>query len=209
MLKEILAVSGKPGLFRLVSKGKDLLIIESLADKKRFPAYARDKVISLSDVSIYTTGDEVSVRKILAVIKEKEAGKSVSIDLKKAQADELLAYFADIFDDFDKEMVYVNDIKKILKWYDILIAEGFTDFSEKEGKIEGEEMTEKEEVTETEEEDDAKSKTTKFKTSAKTVTKHKDEPKSIVAKAPKTMNPKITTKAVAPRKSTVGTKRGG
>jgi hypothetical protein len=205
MLKDILAVSGKPGLFRLVSKGKNLLVVESLADKKRFPAYARDKVISLGDISVYTTEDEVSIRKIFTAIREKEAGKSVSLDLVKAQPDELRAYFSEILPDFDKEKVYASDIKKMLKWYDILIAEGFTDFSEKtEEKTESEEEPEKEEVPE--EKEETKPKATKTTASAK----RKDEPKSIIAKTPKTAaKPKTTTKAVAPRKSTVGTKRGG
>jgi hypothetical protein len=209
MLKEILAVSGKPGLFRLVSKGKNLLVIESLADKKRFPAYVRDKVISLADVSVYTTEDEVSIRNIFTAVKEKEAGKNVSMDLVKAQPDELRSYFAEILPDFDKERVYVSDIKKMLKWYDILIAEGITDFSEKEKENpESEENTEIEEVTE-ENKENKETKSTKAKTSSKTTSKHKDEPKSITAQAPKAAKPKTTTRAAAPRKSTVGTKRGG
>jgi hypothetical protein len=206
MLKEILAVSGKPGLFRLVSKGKNLLVIESLTDKKRFPAYARDKVISLADISVYTTDDEVSIRKIFTAVKEKEAGKNISIDLVKSKPDELRAYFAEILPDFDRERVYASDIKKMLKWYDLLIAHGFTDFSEEE-KPEIEETPEKEEVTE--EKEEAKPKTTKTPTSAKVAAKHKDEPKSLVAKTTKAVKPKTTTKAAAPRKSTVGTKRGG
>jgi hypothetical protein len=191
MLKEILAVSGKPGLFRLISKGMNLLVVESLADKKRFPAYARDKVISLADISVYTTEDEVSIRKIFTAIKEKEAGKSVSLDLVKAQPDELRAYFSEILPNFDKERVYASDIKKILKWYDILIAEGITDFPEEtEEKPESEEEPEKEETL--------------------ISAKRGNEPKSIIAKTPKTAaKPKTTTKAIAPRKSTVGTKRGG
>jgi hypothetical protein len=209
MLKEILAVSGKPGLFRLVSKGKNLLVIESLADKKRYPAYARDKVISLADISVYTTEDEVPVRNIFTAIKEKEAGKKVPMDLVKAQPDELRSYFAEILPDFDKERVYVSDIKKMLKWYDILIAEGFTDFSEKEKeKPEEEEKPEIEDVEEVKEEN-KETKPTKAKTSSKTTSKHKDEPKTIAAKAPKAAKPKTTTRAAAPRKSTVGTKRGG
>jgi hypothetical protein len=203
MLKEILSVSGKPGLFRLISKGKNLLVIESLADKKRSPAYVRDKVNPLADITVYTTEEDVSIRKIFTAIKEKEAGKNVSIDLIKAQPDELRAYFAEILPDFDRERVYVSDIKKMLKWYEILIADGFTDFEENEETPQNEETTEKtenEEVTEV----------TEAKTSTKAATKRKAEPKKSITAKPSAAKPKTTTKtAVAPRKSTVGTKRGG
>jgi hypothetical protein len=206
MLKEILAVSGKPGLFRLVSKGKNLLVIESLTDKKRFPAYAKDKVISLADISVYTSVEEVSIRNIFTAIKEKEAGKNVSIDLVKAQADELRAYFAEILPDFDKERVYVSDIKKMLKWYNMLIADGFTDFSVKEEEKPGnEENPEKEEK----EEEKAESKAAKTAISPQAAAKRKDEPKSLAAQTLRTAKPKTATKAAAPRKNTVGTKRGG
>jgi hypothetical protein len=210
MLKEIMAVSGKPGLFRLVSKGKNFLVVESLADKKRFPAYARDKVISLADISVYTTESEVSVHNIFAAIKEKEAGKNISIDLSKAQQDELRAYFAEILPNFDRERVYASDIKKMLKWYDILIAEGLADFLEKEEtKTESEVKPENEKEETTEEKEETEAKPAKAITFANAASKRKDEPKSLSAKKPNTVKPKPTAKAAAPRKNTVGTKRGG
>jgi hypothetical protein len=209
MLKEILVVSGKPGLFRLVSKAKNMLVIESLADRKRGPAYARDKVISLADITVYTEGDgDISLKEILHSIKEKEKGGNVSLDLSKAQPDELKAYFAEVLPEFDRERVYTSDIKKILKWYDTLIANGITEFLEKEE--EESEKPEEEEKTENVESTEEKQEPVKAKTSSKTTSKRKDETKPVAAKTPKATKPKATTKtAVAPRKSTVGTKRGG
>ncbi len=210
MLKEILAVSGKSGLYRLVSRGKNLLIIESLADKKRVPAYARDKVISLGDISIYTDEDEVSIHEVLTSIKEKEGGKSISIDLSKAEADELRNYLAEVLPNFDRERVYPSDIKKLLRWYDILIADGITDFSKKEDEETVENVDEeKEEVAESSEEGKEK-KAPKAKAASKTTkaASAKRKEGSMTAASSKATKAKPTTKTVAPKKSTVGAKRG-
>ena len=203
MLKEILAVSGKPGLYKLVSRGNNLLIVESLIDKKRIPAYARDKVISLSDVSIYTDEDEVSISKVLIAIKEKESGKNISIDLSKANADELRAYLAEVLPNFDRERVYPSDIKKLLKWYDLLIANGITDFSEKEEEGVEEKAAENEGEVSGEEKSTPKTKapkatSTKRKESSLTSTKPSNATKA-----------KPTPKTSTPKKSVVGAKRGG
>lgn len=211
MLKEILAVSGKPGLYRLVSQGKKLLIIESLGDKKRIPAYARDKVISLGDISIYTDEDEVSIREVLTSIKEKEGGKNVSIDLGKAQAEELRTYLAEILPNFDRERVYPSDIKKLLKWYDILIADGVTDFSAKEEDEDAAEEI-KDNAAEVSEEEKAAKKTTKVQSAASKTTKaasSKRKEGSMTAASAKATKAKPTTKTAAPKKSVVGAKRGG
>lgn len=204
MLKEILAVSGKPGLYRLVSKGKNLLVIESLVDKKRIPAYTRDKVISLGDISIYTDEDETPIREVFTSIMTKEDGKKVSLDLAKAQPDELRAYLASVLSNFDRERVYPSDIKKMLKWYDILIADGFTDFSEKEE--EGATDESKEEKDAPEEGKEVK-KTTKPKSAAtaSASAKRKDSSSAQSVKAAKT---KPTPKTSTPKKSVVGAKRG-
>ncbi len=142
MLKTILSISGKPGLFKLVSQGKNMLIVESLSpEKKRFPAYAHEKVISLADIAMYTDDSEVPLREVLTSMMEKENGNPASIDQKKATADELRTYFAQILPDFDRERVYVSDIKKLIAWYNILISNGITDFQE-EVKEETEEAAE-------------------------------------------------------------------
>ena len=127
MLKKILAITGKPGLFRLVSNGKNMLIIESLVTGKRQPAYARDKVMSLGDISIYTTEGDVPLPEVLESVSKKAEGKPV--DIKGFASDEdIRSYFEEILPAFDKDRVYTSDIKKLLSWYNILIGAGITDF---------------------------------------------------------------------------------
>lgn len=131
MLKTILAISGKPGLFKLVSQGKNMLIVEALATGKRTPAYAHDKVISLGDIAIYTVDEDVPLGNVLEAIKTKTGGQPV--DIKAFEDDAAMrAYFKEVLPDFDEERVYTNDIKKVLTWYNLLIAAGITDFAEKE-----------------------------------------------------------------------------
>ncbi|MDR0431350.1 MAG: DUF5606 domain-containing protein [Tannerellaceae bacterium] len=141
MLKTILSISGKPGLFKLVSQGKNMLIVESLAEKKRVPVYAKDKVISLGDIAIYTDDKEIPLHEVLTSVKNKENGEKAPIDLPSAKPDALRAYFAEILPNFDRERVYPNDIKKLLSWYNLLIANDITDFTpeKKETKEEQEE----------------------------------------------------------------------
>ena len=133
MLKTILSISGRRGLFKLVSHGKNMLIVESLADGKKVPAYAKDKVISLGDMAIYTVGAEVPLHEVLTKIKDKENGAKASISTS-AKPDELRAYLAEVLPDFDRERVYPSDIKKLISWYNILIEAGITDFSQEDEK---------------------------------------------------------------------------
>lgn len=131
MLKTILSISGKPGLFKLISQGRNMLIVETLdATKKRFPARGNDKVTSLGDISMYTTEDDVPLSKVLEAVKAKENGAPVSIDIKKASPKELQDYFAEVLPNFDRDRVYNNDIKKLLLWYNILTENGMTNFEE-------------------------------------------------------------------------------
>lgn len=142
MLKTILSISGKPGLYKLVSQGKNMLIVESISsDKKRFPAYSHDKIISLGDIAIYTEETEVPLKDVLISIREKENGAQASIDTKKSTPDQLRAYLAEVLPDFDRERVYPSDIKKIINWYNLLISNGLTEFEE---KVEEEEETKEE-----------------------------------------------------------------
>jgi len=129
MLKTILSISGKPGLFKLVSQGKNMLIVESLAEKKRIPVYARDKVVSLGDIAVYTDNDEIPLHEVLTRVKNKENGQQASIELIAAKPDALRTYFAEILPDFDRDRVYPNDIKKLLSWYNLLLANDMTDFT--------------------------------------------------------------------------------
>ena len=149
MLKKILSVSGKPGLYKLVSQGKSMLIVEALTDGRRLPVYARDKIISLGDIAIYTDGDEVPLYEVLNSVKAKEEGKAASsIDAARATPDELRAYMAEVLPNFDRDRVYPTDIKRLLSWYNLLISAGITDFdpqeSAEEEDVEAPEATAKE-----------------------------------------------------------------
>lgn len=142
MLKTILSVSGRPGLFRLVNQGKNMLIVESLQNGKRGPVYAHDKVVSLGDIAIYTYNDEVPLGNIFESIKEKNEGKTV--DVKALGGDEKVReYFATVLPDFDQERVYTNDIKKVFSWYNQLVAAGFEKFVEEEAEAAEEASDEK------------------------------------------------------------------
>ena len=138
MLETILAISGKPGLFKLVSRGNHSLIVETLdAQKKRFPAFGADKVISLADIAMYTDEKEVPLREVLNNIKAKESGKTASIDWRKASKDELFAYLGEVLPNFDGDRIYPSDVKKLVQWYNILIENGLTDFDEALKETEG------------------------------------------------------------------------
>jgi hypothetical protein len=130
MLNTILSISGKPGLYRLLSQGKNMLIVESLTDKKRFPAYGNEKIISLADIAMYTDDEEVPLRQVLESMKKKENGGKASVDAKKASAEELRAYLAEVLPNFDRDRVYVGDIKKLVAWYNLLVECGEDDFAE-------------------------------------------------------------------------------
>lgn len=129
MLKTILSITGKPGLYRLVSHAKNMLIVESLADKRKVPAYAKDKVISLGDIAMYTTDDEVPLHEVFTNMKNKEEGKPVAISPTKASSEELRSYLAEVLPNYDRERVYPSDIRKLIAWYNILINAGITEFT--------------------------------------------------------------------------------
>ena len=129
MLKTILAISGKPGLYKLISQAKNMLIVETVsADKKRVPVYASDKVISLGDIAMYTDAEEVALGEVLESVKKKENGNVTSLDYKKASAEELHAFMAEVLPNYD----HTSDIKKLIQWYNLLVSNGETDFVETE-----------------------------------------------------------------------------
>lgn len=132
MLRKILSISGRPGLFRLVNQGKNMLIVESLATGKRTPAYARDKVMSLGDISIYTNdGGDTPLAKVLEAVRMANDGKAIDIKAIGGEK-ELREYFATIMPDYDEDRVYGSDIRKIFQWYSQLLEAGFTTFAEAE-----------------------------------------------------------------------------
>ena len=144
MLETILAISGKPGLYKLVSRGKNSLIVETIdAQKKRFPAFAADKVISLADIAMYTDEKEVPLRQVLNSIKAKEEGKPASIDYRKASKEELYAYLGEVLPNYDRDRIFPSDVKKLVQWYDILVANGLTDFDEVLKETEGDNIADR------------------------------------------------------------------
>jgi hypothetical protein len=127
MLKTVLSISGRPGLFKLVSQGKNMLIVEAIGAGKRIPAYAHDKVISLGDIAIYTIEEDIPLADVFESIKENTQGKVVDTTALKSDK-EIREYFATILPNFDDERVYTNDIKKVFNWYNVLVSAGMTDF---------------------------------------------------------------------------------
>ena len=129
-LTEILSISGKPGLYKMLSHTKTGMLVESLADKKRFPVFAHEKVSSLEEISIFTEDDDVPLKDVFKKIHEMlEGDKALS---HKSSGDELKDFFDDVLPDYDKERVYVSDIKKVIQWYNVLHEMDMLDFTEEE-----------------------------------------------------------------------------
>lgn len=138
MLQTILSIAGKPGLYKLVSRGKMNLIVESLDEShKRQPAFGTDRVTSLADIAMFTESDDVPLGEVLAKLRDKEEGKVASLNWRKVSAKELQNYFAEVLPDFDRDRVHTSDIKKLLQWYEILVKAGITNFEEDMKPTEG------------------------------------------------------------------------
>ncbi len=136
MLKDILAITGKPGLYKLVNRGTNMLIVESLIDGKRQPTYARDKIVSLGEISMFTTGEDVTLSEVLTNTGKKEGLKPVGFDPKKADNETLKSWFGQVLPDWDEDRVYPSDIRKLIQWYNILVNAGITDFTIEEAATE-------------------------------------------------------------------------
>jgi hypothetical protein len=132
MQQTILAIAGKPGLYKLVSRGKNNLIVEALdATHRRMPAFGTDRITSLNDIAMFTETDDVPLTTILESMKKLENGKKASIDFKKASANELHDYFTKVLPEWDRDRVKNSHIQKLIQWYNILIEAGITDFEDK------------------------------------------------------------------------------
>lgn len=134
MLKEILSISGKPGLYKLISQGRNSLIVEAIsADKKRMSIHGSDKVISLGDIAMYTEDSEKPLGQIMASLYESAEGKTIEMPLKKASRAELEEFFGKVLPNFDRDRVHASDIKKLIQWYNLLVNNGITQFESPEG----------------------------------------------------------------------------
>ena len=182
-IKGIIAISGRPGLFKVVAQSKNSVIVESMIDKKRFPAYASEKISTLEDISIFTYDDDVKLTDVFKTIFDKyEGGESISL---KSDAKELAKTLIEILPNFDQERVYPSDIKKIFQWYNLIHGAGLMTVEE-EAKTE-------EAVTETEK-------------PVKEVKAKKDEAKKPIAAAPNKSAKPANVKKAAPVKT--GVSRG-
>lgn len=129
-LKEIMAISGKPGLYKLLSQTKTGMLVESMADKRRFPVFAHEKVSSLEEISIFTETDDIPLKEVLKKIHEYLQGKPVPGH--KSEPEELKAFFGEAVPEYDRERVYVSDIRKVVQWYQVLHEMDLLDFTEEE-----------------------------------------------------------------------------
>lgn len=130
MLKAILSISGKPGLYKMISNTSSALIVESLTDGKRFPTYSNSKIIALEDISIYTADEDMPLKTVFKRIYGKENGKSAISH--KESADSIKAYIESVIPEYDKDRVYVSDMKKMLQWYNLLLEKDLLHFEEEE-----------------------------------------------------------------------------
>ena len=131
MLKKILSISGRSGLYKLVSYGKNMLLVEGLSDHKRFPVHTRDRVMSLGDISIFTNADDVPLSQVFDNISKKFDNQALDVKAYSTpqQNHELMDA---VLADWDQERVHNSDIKKVISWYNILVGAGITDFTTKE-----------------------------------------------------------------------------
>ena len=144
MLRTILVVSGKPGLYKLITRGNNNLIVETVdAQKRRLPIFNSERVVSLGDISIYTDDDgEVRLSEVFENISKAYKTKAVDLSPKKASDDDIVAFFTKALANYDHDRVRINDMRKVLSWYNLLIASGVTSFKEEEEQTETKEVTE-------------------------------------------------------------------
>ncbi|RTE53240.1 hypothetical protein EHW67_12210 [Arenibacter aquaticus] len=133
-LNKILSISGKPGLFKLLTQTRSGFVAESLLDGKKITVSFKNNVSVLSEIAIYTLEEEVPLRKVFEKIKEKEDGGKTSVGHKENKI-KLEEYMFDLLPNYDEERVYASDIKKIIQWYNLLLEHGITDFSEEEEEV--------------------------------------------------------------------------
>lgn len=134
-LSKIVSISGKPGLYMIKSQAIGRLIVESLIDGKCTPAFARDRMSSLEEISIFSVDEDRPLKDVFKMINEK-MGEKVDFDFKKASNDELRAKFLDVMPDYDQDAVYPSDMKKVFAWYQMLMDKNLLDFTEEEKPVE-------------------------------------------------------------------------
>lgn len=129
MLRTILSITGKPGLFKILTQSTKTLLVEDINTGKRMPVGARDRVVSLGDIAMYTTGEDKPLSEILDLVYAKYDGQPIDIKAL-AKSNGLRDAFKEVLPDYDEERVYTNDIKKLFSWYNLLIQAGYTKFTD-------------------------------------------------------------------------------
>ena len=138
MLKDILAISGQPGLFKMVAEAKNSIVVESLLTGKRMPVHSHSKVSSLVDIAIFTQTGEVTLKDVFKNISEKETGNEVPKEALKS----LKAYFSEVLPEYDQDRVYTSDMKKVIQWYNLLHQKSMLNFEEVEEEQKPEKLEE-------------------------------------------------------------------
>ena len=118
-LSKILSISGKSGIFKLVSQGKNNFIVESFEDQKRFPAFQSDGVSTLDNISIYTHDDMLELKKVFQSVYIKQ--NKHPLEYKTWSDTQMRDFFKEVIPNYDEERVFVSNIKKIYQWYNILL----------------------------------------------------------------------------------------
>ena len=131
MLKKILSISGRPGLYQLVSYGKNMLLVDTIPAGHRFPIHSRERVMSLGDISVFTTNEDIPLSQVFEYVGKKYDNKEIDNKLI-ATPEQLHKFMDEVLENWDSERVHNSDIKKIISWYNILVGAGITNFSEKE-----------------------------------------------------------------------------
>ncbi len=131
-LSKILSIAGKPGLYKHIAQSKTGVVIESVVDGKKSSAFASEQISTLNDISIFTNDEDVKLEDVFKSMFEKEDGKKAISP--KSSANDIKAYFAEVLPDYDKDRVYISDIKKVIKWYNTLVENDILDFSAEEEK---------------------------------------------------------------------------
>ena len=174
-LETIISITGKPGLYKILSQIKNGLIVESLTDNKRMPVYASEKVSALNDISIYTYTADIPLKEVYEKMFKKTGGKEAISH--KSKPEELRSFLEQVVEDFDQDRVYNSDLKKLFQWFNLLVVNGIL-------------------VDKKEEEEKPKKETTKKATPKKSTAKKPVAKKTV----PKTSGAKGGAKAATPSK---------
>tara|TARA_B100000508_G_C11465858_1_gene282472 strand:- start:14273 stop:14836 length:564 start_codon:yes stop_codon:yes gene_type:complete len=185
-LSGVISISGKPGLFKVVAQSKNNIIVESLQDGKRTPAYSTDRISALEDISIYTYEDDIPLKEVYkGIFKKEDGGKAPS---HKESLNKLTEYLLEVLPNYDEDRVYPSDIKKLFQWYNLLHDAGLVSAGEEEKKEE-------------KKADKKEKKAEEKKTEKKPAKKAEKKPAAKKSTAKKTAEKKTTAKKSSTKKS--------